>query len=194
MNYTDIDDAIKSIGMGQDQALKDTKYVIEDIPCDCEGCPLGLYDSDRNIIILPPNMTKAALIHEIGHRIGHFYANDLSEEFAEGFRSQYMPLSVVMFTGSRDNFSSINAFEPMFKVGDKGLVEMLFAGRLSYLQEYTMNELSKYMPKLTIQYTNTPTGDSKLNASFVKCCPIFPLISSMGIVGIDKMQQFDICK
>lgn len=95
MTYEDIFAVIQNLGLLQEPAFQQLTFVIEPIPCDNSGCALGLYDPNRGVIILPPQFLESALIHELGHRYGHYYYNDLSEAFAEKFRRHYLPGSVL---------------------------------------------------------------------------------------------------
>lgn len=94
MTYEDIFAVMVNMGLLEEPAFQNLTFVIEPIPCD-DGCALGLYDPNYGVIILPPQFLEATLIHELGHRHGHYYFGDLSEEHAEAFRNRYLPRSTL---------------------------------------------------------------------------------------------------
>jgi hypothetical protein len=75
-------------GLLGEPAFAQTRFAVEPIPCR-NGCPIGLYDPDLNLITLEPDYNDAVVLHELGHRYGDVYRNDLSEEYAESFRKRY---------------------------------------------------------------------------------------------------------
>ena len=102
MTSDDILPTLSRLGLAINPALRGTTFVLEPIPC-FNGCPLGLYDSQTNTIILPPEFSPEALIHEVGHRFGHYFSNDLSETYAERFRKRYssgIDSGIAYFLGS----------------------------------------------------------------------------------------------
>ncbi|GAI91891.1 unnamed protein product, partial [marine sediment metagenome] len=101
LNYSDIQEILSSKRLAGDPALHALNFQIEPIP-SLNGCPLGLYfPRDEYLrqfgkvisggtIILPPDAQEFTLLHEIGHRYGHYYHNDLSEGFANDFARKYL--------------------------------------------------------------------------------------------------------
>jgi len=71
--------------------------VLYDINLGCEFTPFLKPDFDHylgalfpdegeaGLIVLPPTASESTLLHELGHRIGFFYYNDLSEDFANAY-------------------------------------------------------------------------------------------------------------
>lgn len=91
MGYNDIYSTMVKTGLSSEPAFMDTSFVLAPIPCYDGRCPLGLYDPDTRTVILPPEFSEAALLHELGHRYDHYYSRsgNLSEDFAESFRKKY---------------------------------------------------------------------------------------------------------
>ena len=108
-------------GLATNPAFDDLKILIEPIPC-FDGCPLGLYYPGVATAVLPPDATQAALLHELGHRHGHFYYNNLSEEYAENFRHRYEKGRALLYAGS--DFNRLPRFGTVFNEGERGAVEV----------------------------------------------------------------------
>lgn len=128
MDYREIDQAMRSKSLAADPAFDTLHILVESIPC-IDGCPLGLYYPDTATVILPPDATEAALYHELGHRHGHFYYNDLSEKYAENFRKAYQGGRVLMYLGNHLN--SLPRFGVLFEEGERGIVEVALGGRMT---------------------------------------------------------------
>jgi len=100
MNYKQIDQIMAVYGFMYDPAFDNVKIGIEPIKC-YNGCPLGLYFPSEEwnqgvgaivpggTIIIPLEGSEDTLLHELGHRHGHYYYDDLSERYAENFRQIY---------------------------------------------------------------------------------------------------------
>jgi len=128
MDYREIDQAMRSKSLAADPAFSDLHFLVESIPC-FNGCPLGLYYPDTATIILPPDGTIAALMHELGHRHGHYYYGDLSEQYAENYRKAYQGGKVLLYSGNR--VSSFPSFAALFNEGEKGIVEVALGGQMT---------------------------------------------------------------
>lgn len=99
MLYPEIDLFMKETGLDAEPAFDYLHFVTEGILPGGGATILGLYyptaDYDRrgyippSTIILPPDGSPSTLLHELGHRYGHFYHNDLSELFAEKYRKAW---------------------------------------------------------------------------------------------------------
>ena len=121
MDFQDIQIIMANKNLASNPAFDDLKILIEPIPC-FNGCPLGLYYPDNALIVLPPDATKGALFHELGHRYGHFYYDDLSERYAENFRKKYEKGKTLLYAGS--DFNRLPNFGTIFEEGEKGAVEV----------------------------------------------------------------------
>ncbi|MBA7635591.1 hypothetical protein ES703_43195 [subsurface metagenome] len=132
MNYNEIDKIMVSKSLASDPAFNDVTISIEPIP-SFNGCPLGLYYPGTATIILPPNATEAALLHELGHRHGHCYHDNLSEKYAEDFRKSHQGGKALLYAGN--HFENLPKFGALFEEGEKGVVEIAFNRPL------TMDEL-----------------------------------------------------
>jgi len=165
MTYQEIDQILLAKGLSTDPAFDALKIAVETIP-STNGCPLGLYYPDTALVILPPDGTEGALLHELGHRHGHYYYNDLSEVYAEAFRKIYQPKGrALLYCGN--HFESIPKFGPLFEEGERGAVEVAFAypltpGELSeirsHLNSYGENPRAVYygdgdIPFLRVEFT-----------------------------------------
>lgn len=144
MNFPEIDQILLTKSLAANPAFDDLNILIEPIPCT-NGCPLGLYFPvqewspiiqgvmPEHTIVLPPDALEGALFHELGHRHGHYYYDDLSEKYAENFRKQYQKGRALLYLGN--DFNILPRFGALFEEGEGGAVEMAF------LQPLTQNEL-----------------------------------------------------
>src|SRR3990172_1508786 len=91
---------MKDNGLDKDPAFDFLHFVDEPIPQHSNSRTiLGLYYPDHardyygyippSTIHLPPDASTSTLWHELGHRHGHFYYNDMSEKYAEAFRKAH---------------------------------------------------------------------------------------------------------
>lgn len=126
MDYTQIDSIMFSRSLITNPAFDDLYISIETMP-NLNGCPLGLYYPNRSLVVLPPDATEGALFHELGHRHGHYYYNDLSERYAENFRRKYQKGMVLLYMGS--NFGNLSKLGVLFEEGERGVVEIALAQR-----------------------------------------------------------------
>ena len=93
MDYGLFDHLLNKNGLASEPAFEDVKVSIAPLP-PIGGNPLGLYYPDADpqyrvqpgTIWIPPDSDEDTILHELGHRYGHFYANNLSESFAEKYR------------------------------------------------------------------------------------------------------------
>lgn len=122
MDYPTIQQIILSKSLATDPAFDALRIGIEAIP-PTNGCPLGLYDPDIRTIIIPPDAQEATLLHELGHRHGHYYYNDLSEAYAEYFRKIYQPKGAAMLYAGND-IRRLPRFEPLFEESERGALEV----------------------------------------------------------------------
>lgn len=133
MDYTEIDLILAKKSLSTDPAFDNLVVSIEPIP-SFNGCPLGLYYPDTATIVIPPNGLESALLHELGHRHGHYYYDDLSERYAEHFRKIYQPKGrALLYAGN--HFENLPKFGVLFEEGERGAVE------ISLLQPLTCDEL-----------------------------------------------------
>lgn len=97
MNYSNFQQILDAHGLSNEPAFDDLFVEISPISPDEKGkIPLGLYYPDDKLIVLPPTLTYApgslgesVALHELGHRHGHYYWNDISEEYAENYRQSH---------------------------------------------------------------------------------------------------------
>ena len=123
MDYTEIDQVLLAKGLLKDPAFGDELAILIEPTPNLNGCPLGLYYPDEATIIIPPDATHNALLHELGHRHGHYYYDDLSERYAEDFRKIYQPKGrALLYTGN--HFENMPRFGVLFEEGEKGAVEI----------------------------------------------------------------------
>ena len=98
MDFDSLDQLLEAHGLQDEPAFKDLNVVLGPLP-PIGGSPLGLYypDPDWRIkvnpgtIWVPPESDEETMLHELGHRYGHYYYNDLSESFAEKYRLAHTP-------------------------------------------------------------------------------------------------------
>jgi len=133
MDFIEIDQIMSAKHLADNPAFDNLHILIESIPCT-DTCPLGLYYPDTATVILPPDASEAALLHELGHRYGHYYYNDLSEKYAESFRARYQPKGrALLYVGN--DFGNLPRFGSLFEEGERGAVE------IALLQPLTADEL-----------------------------------------------------
>jgi len=128
MDYQTIDSIMSTKSLITNPAFDDLTILIEPMP-RLNGCPLGLYYPDRSTAILPPNATEGALLHELGHRHGHYYYDDLSERYAENFRKKYQKGMALLYMGS--DIGKLSKLGVLFEEGERGAVEIALAQRLT---------------------------------------------------------------
>ena len=123
-----IENIVRSRGMENEQAFKDITFYVEPLPClnGNGACPIGLYLYKENKIFVSPGFSDGTVLHELGHRYGHYYYNDLSESYAESFRKGQMvyllPQRFVIGEGSGAEMAAVDwaKIDVLFTVGDKG--------------------------------------------------------------------------
>jgi hypothetical protein len=98
MDYQAIDTFMKKNGLDKDPAFENLHFLNEPIPSAKNRTILGLYFPEGSephheygflppsTIVLPEDADTSTLLHELGHRHGHFYHNDISEPYAEEYR------------------------------------------------------------------------------------------------------------
>ncbi|GAJ11682.1 unnamed protein product, partial [marine sediment metagenome] len=101
----------------------------------------------EHTIVLPPDALEGALFHELGHRHGHYYYDDLSEKYAENFRKQYQKGRALLYLGN--DFNILPRFGALFEEGERGAVEV------ALFQPLTPNELYQIESQLC-SYGETP--------------------------------------
>jgi len=158
MDYAQIDRIMTAKGLLNDLAFGEDLYIaIQPMP-NLNGCPLGLYYPDQSLIALPLNASEAALLHELGHRHGHFYYDNLSERYAENFRERYQGGGALLYQG--DNFKNLPKFGALFEEGEKGAVEIALLQPLAPGQLYEIkSQLAGYgevAPKVCYGNNETP--------------------------------------
>jgi len=92
---------MKETGLADELAFDQLNFLTETIPPQGNKKILGLYfpEGERpntqfgplppSTIILPADANVETLLHELGHRHGDYYYNDISEEYAENYRMKH---------------------------------------------------------------------------------------------------------
>lgn len=176
-DYERILSAIRSLGMAKEPALVGTAFSVEDISCENSKCPLGLYDPNTNTITIPPGFYDSVLVHEIGHRFGHYYYNDLSEAFAERFRMEHTPGAVLVAAGSAAEFRNLDRYEALFKEGARGRVEIAFCRPITRDDLIPVRDMLSKHPQLCAAYQG-----NILAIDFRKGIPFLPIILGLGMI------------
>ena len=122
MDYNRFQRILDAKGLSNDPAIKDPNFMvrIDELPIEYRDKALGLYYPDcpdnpsLSRLWVPPDADDETVKHEIGHRIGHYYYNNVSEPFAESYRKSRMSGAVmlskpVMNAGSYINIASVTA-------------------------------------------------------------------------------------
>lgn len=132
MDYPTIDRLMAAKSLASNPAFEDLYISIQPMP-NLNGCPLGLYYPDRSMIALPSDATQGALFHELGHRHGHYYYDDLSEAYAESFRRKYQKGRALLYSGN--DLANLPRLGSLFEEGERGAVE------IALLQPLTPDQL-----------------------------------------------------
>jgi len=103
MNYLQLDLLLKRHGLDGEPAFKDVNVAIQELPEQYSNV-LGLYYPDEQFIVVPPGSNEQTILHELGHRYGHYYQQNLTEKFAEQYRLSHqknpVTRSPVAFAGA----------------------------------------------------------------------------------------------
>ena len=93
MEFSDVDRVLEMTGLSSEPAFRDVWVAIRPInqQNENERGAIGLYYPGHGLIVMPPDGKDEVLVHELGHRYGHYHYNDLSEQFAERFRTSQIP-------------------------------------------------------------------------------------------------------
>ena len=160
MDFSEVDEILARHGLAQEPAFDKVGIDIRPIP-DMNGCPLGLYYPDSGNIVIPPDGYESVLLHELGHRYGHYYYNDLSEPFAEDYRRRYQHGNALMYSGG--DFDRLPKFDSIFQEGERGMLAMAFSSPISSsdimaLQDgYLLYSNGEPIPRLTYSENGQPT-------------------------------------
>jgi len=111
-------------GLAHDLAFADTRVLFDPIRCNGR-CPLGMYDTDTNIIYLAPIWSEATLLHELGHRHGHYYHDDISEGYAERWRKTLMAKDLLAEGGPGDT-ARMTEVSSLLRPGESGVFEVYY--------------------------------------------------------------------
>lgn len=144
MEYSDVQSVMNMHGLNGEPAFENVSISIAPIDCDVGPCPLGLYYPDTELIVIPPEQPltvgEGVLLHELGHRYGHFYYGDLSEKFAEAYRMGHQKGVACMYAGG--NLAKLPAMTSIFEEGERGTVEVVLGRELNPAElEYIRNQL-----------------------------------------------------
>ena len=156
MDYMAIDTIMAAKGLATNPAFDATTIALEPI-LSTNSCPLGLYFPVQewsshvqrtvpgNTIVLPPDATEGALLHELGHRHGEFYYGDLSERYAEDFRRAHQKGRALLYLGN--DFNRLPSFGSLFEEKERGAVEVALARPLTPDELYGIeSQLYSYAP------------------------------------------------
>jgi len=160
MDFPEIDQILLRHGLAQEVAFDQVGIDIRPIP-DMNGCPLGLYYPDEGTIVIPPDGYESVLLHELGHRYGHYYYNDLSEPFAEDYRHRYQKGTALMYSG--EEFDRLQKFGGLFKEGERGMLALAFSSPLydhevmAFKQELSRYSQGEQVPRLVYSEDGFPT-------------------------------------
>ncbi len=184
MDYQLVDHIINSHGFASEPAFKDVYVSVHDIaqPKPNE-CILGLYYPDESMIVIPPDGLESTMLHELGHRHGHYYYDDLSEKYAEDFRKRYQRGVALMYRGS--DFSRLPRMGMIFEEGEPGAIELDSSVSTEALNNlaYSLYEQSNGEPVPRIY-----TSESGIRVEFTKgvdwLAIIAGSIAAAGIVSI----------
>jgi len=160
MDFPEIDQILIRHRLDREPAFDKVGIDIRPIP-DMNGCPLGLYYPDSELIVIPPDGYESVLLHELGHRYGHYYYNDLSEPFAEDYRRRYQHGDALMYSGG--DFDRLPKFESLFQEGERGMLALAFSSPLydhevmAFKQELSRYSQGEPIPRFAYSEDGLPT-------------------------------------
>lgn len=160
MDFHEVDEILFRHGLDQEPAFDKVGIAIRPIP-NMDGCPLGLYYPGNGTIVIPPDGYESVLLHELGHRYGHYYYNNLSEPFAEDYRRHYQRGTALMYSGG--DFDRLPKLGSLFAEGEKGILALAFSTPLYDHELIAMKqELARYsqgepLPRLVYSENGLPT-------------------------------------
>lgn len=115
MDYAEVDAVINRHGFAREPAFTDVIVSVHSIAPEMKA--IGLYYPETGTIVIPPDQPEAVLLHELGHRYGHYYHNDLSEPYAEAFRAHYQYDAVRMSYGNDISREAFVPTGPVYQIG-----------------------------------------------------------------------------
>ena len=160
MDYPEVDEILIRHGLAQEPAFDKVGIAIRPIP-EMDGCPLGLYYPDSATIVIPPDGYESVLLHELGHRYGHYYYDNLSEPFAEDYRRRYQKGNAIMYSGP--DFARLPKFDRLFQEGERGMLSLAFSVAPSeedltgIQEEFGRYSQGERIPRLTYSEEHLPT-------------------------------------
>lgn len=126
MDYKTVDEIINRHGFSSEPAFRNVGVSIHDIgPMDIGArsvCPLGLYYPGSETIVIPPDGHESTLLHELGHRHGHYYYDNLTEQYAEDFRKRYQGGTALMYSGK--DLAKLPQLGRLWEEGESGMLDL----------------------------------------------------------------------
>lgn len=200
MDPQQIEQVLRTYALAHEPAFDSLHFRIEPITCPKPGsCPLGLYFPDGvdlqhsyGTIIIPPTASEGTLLHELGHRYGHFYYDNLTEPYAEAFRKHYQKVPRAMLYVGRD-WDNVSGFSALFEEGEKGAVEVGLRQPLSYSQVLGVKQQlvaaqqrahAMHEPSPTVIYGRHPGPVLRVEfTQGISWMPIIGMILAGGVVA-----------
>ncbi len=98
MDYAEFQAILNKHGVSAEPAFEDPNFLVRiaPLPEEYSSIALGLYYPDEQRMWVPPESSEATILHELGHRHGHWHQNDISEPYAEVYRRGKMRSAVAM--------------------------------------------------------------------------------------------------
>ncbi len=96
MDFNRFERILNHYGLNDDPAISDPNFLVRiaPLPPEYEKQALGLYYPEapenpfKSRLWVPPDADDETVKHELGHRIGHYYFDDISEPTAEVYRKK----------------------------------------------------------------------------------------------------------
>lgn len=133
MDYAAVRQIISAHGLDSEPAFQNLFIAVQPVQCEDGVCPLGLYYPDLRLVVVPPTQSvdigESVLLHELGHRHGHFYYNNLTEGYAESYRMKHQNGVATMYSGN--NVVMLQKLGSVFNDGEKGVIELRFGQPLT---------------------------------------------------------------
>ena len=193
MDYDTVQQILDNYRIANDPAFNDVEVAIEPIEVMNGRCPLGLYyragEISRNsVITLPPNIPinigVGVTLHEFGHRHGDYYANDLSERYAESYRARHQKGVACLYQST--DLSNLRHMSPLYQDGDRGAISMVLNRQVSpdelqsFAHQLALHSEGEQLPK--ISYSNSPYP--VMNIEFTEGVAWPLIIGSVLVAGV----------
>ena len=173
-------------GLLGDPAFVGTKFFVDEILCQSR-CPLGMYDVDNNEIYLAPLFSEDTLLHELGHRYGHYYyAKPFSEEFANMFMKTHQSNKHLVAEGTPAESYLFEQAESLFNSGESALLEVYSEEPFSSADAEAVKQrlIEEGVPVQSVEALGRVLRVRFSRYEGANFLPLFPIIGGIILLGM----------